>query len=44
MSNAEFIPALGMWVSLMGIIGVGVLGGVLLFFSEKMAARHRLPH
>lgn len=41
MVDAVFVSSIGMVVSLGGIIVVGVLGGAILYFCEKVAGKHR---
>lgn len=44
MTEAVFVAGIGMWASLLGLVVVGLLGGVILFVSEKIAAKTRKPH
>lgn len=44
MTEAVLVPSLGMWVSMIGIMVVGAVGGALLYFCEKLAAKNRPEH
>ena len=44
MNEAVFVPGLGMWISIIGIMSIGLIGGLLLFICEKNAAKTRAAH
>ncbi|WP_275655699.1 hypothetical protein [Agaribacterium haliotis] len=44
MSEAVFVSGLGMWISLGGIAVIGLVGGALLVYCEKLAAKNRPAH
>lgn len=44
MNAAVYIPAMGMWASLSGLVILGLVGGFILYLCEKQAENHRSEH
>ncbi|WP_370980174.1 hypothetical protein [Agaribacterium sp. ZY112] len=44
MNEVVFVSTLGMTISMVGIATIGLIGGALLYYCEKVAAKKRPAH